>query len=85
MRMWKKNLKLKKRSTASGLLEEKLFMLQDHFHDALKKHRKYMNDMSTLKFIDTCAKSPESLKIAAFELAQTTKREECKAKIEAFS
>jgi len=27
MRMWKKNIKLKKRSTASGLLEEKLFFL----------------------------------------------------------
>ena len=44
-----------------------------------------MNDMSNLKFIDTCAKSPESLKIEDFKLAQTSKRQECKAKIEAFS
>lgn len=44
--MWKKNIKLKKRSTASGLLEEKLFFLQKHFNVALGEHRKLMIEMS---------------------------------------
>jgi dynein heavy chain len=66
MRMWKKNIKLKKRSTASGLLEAQLFYLQDHFHESLLKHRKMMLDMSQKKFIDTCARNNESLTIEKF-------------------
>lgn len=66
MRMWKKNIKLKKRSTASGLLESQLFFLQDHFHDSLLKHRKMMLDMSQKKFIDPCNKTTESLTIKKF-------------------
>jgi hypothetical protein len=61
--MWKKNIKLKKRNTASSQLEEKLFFLQDHFHESLLKHRKMMLDMSQKKFIDTCHKTTEPLTI----------------------
>ena len=74
MRMWTKNIKLKKRSTASGLLEEKLFFLQDHFHESLLKHRKLMLDMSIKNtFIDTCSKNPESLTVEKFKMAQEEK------------
>jgi hypothetical protein len=80
--MWKKNIKLKKRSTASGLLEEKLFFLQDHYHESLLKHRKMMLDMSQKKFIDTCAKNTEPLTIEKFKEAQFQKQEQCKNEIE---
>jgi len=35
-------------------LEEKLFMLQDHFSTHLATHRKYMIDMENKRFIDPC-------------------------------
>lgn len=52
--MWKKNILVKKRSNAKGLLEEKMFSLQSNFHTALFKHRKMMIEMQKEKFIDTC-------------------------------
>ena len=85
MRMWKKNIKLKKRSTASGLLEAKLFYLQDHFHEALLKHRKMMLDMSQKKFIDNCAKAANVLNKEEYKAIQFTKQEQCKTEIEKIS
>jgi len=86
--MWKKNIKLKKRSTASGLLEEKLFCLQDHFHESLLKHRKSMIRMSKETFIESF-KQPgsltESLKIENYKEKQQAKQEQCKHNIEAAS
>jgi hypothetical protein len=39
MRMWKKTIKHQNRMKAQNSLEEKLFILQDHFSGHLMKHR----------------------------------------------
>jgi hypothetical protein len=54
MRMWKKTIKHQNRMKAQNSLEEKLFMLQDHFSSHLTKHRQYMLDMEKLRFVDLC-------------------------------
>ena len=54
MRNWKKTIKQQNRLTAKSQLEEKLFSLQSHFSEHLMIHRRFMIDMSTLKFIDIC-------------------------------
>jgi hypothetical protein len=54
MRMWKKTIKHQNRMKAQNSLEEKLFMLQDHFSVHLMKHRAYMLDMSGIRFVDPC-------------------------------
>lgn len=55
MRMWKKTIKQANRNTASNLLDEKLFILQDFFGPHLFKHRRLMIEMqSQLKFVDVC-------------------------------
>jgi hypothetical protein len=45
MRMWKKTIKHQNRMKAQNSLEEKLFVLQDHFSVHLQKHRLYMIEM----------------------------------------
>lgn len=45
MRMWKKMIKQKNRSTAQNSLDEKLFILKDYFGQHLFKHRRQMIDM----------------------------------------
>jgi dynein heavy chain len=82
--MWKKNILVKKRSNAKGLLEEKMFSLQPHFHEALFKHRKMMIDMTKNKFIDIC-KGTESLTIEKFKEAQVVRQSKCKDEIERVS
>jgi hypothetical protein len=55
MRMWKKTIKQKNRTTATNSLEEKLFILKDYFGKHLFIHRKLMIEMqNTLKFVDVC-------------------------------
>lgn len=54
MRMWKKTIKHQNRMKAQNSLEEKLFILQDHFSVHLQKHRAMMIDMEKERFIDTC-------------------------------
>ena len=81
--MWKKNIKLRKRSNAASLLTEKLFCLQEHFHDALLKHRKLMLDMANRNtFVDTCIKNPESLKVEKFKELQEERQKVCRTEIE---
>ena len=54
MRMWKKTIKHQNRMKAQNSLEEKLFMLQDHFSTHLSKHRIFMIEMEKQRFIDPC-------------------------------
>ena len=55
MRMWKKTIKQKNRTTATNSLEEKLFILKDYFGKHLFIHRKLMIEMqNNLKFVDVC-------------------------------
>lgn len=54
MRMWKKTIKHQNRMKAQNSLEEKLFILQDHFSVHLMKHRQQMLDMQALRFVDPC-------------------------------
>lgn len=54
MRMWKKTIKHQNRMKAQNSLEEKLFILQDHFSNHLMKHRQYMLEMEKLRFVDSC-------------------------------
>ena len=54
MRMWKKTIKKQNRMRAQNALEEKLFILQEHFSSHLMTHRKYMMDMESKRFVDTC-------------------------------
>jgi len=54
MRMWKKTIKHQNRMKAQNSLEEKLFMLQEHFSTHLARHRLYMIDMEKQRFIDPC-------------------------------
>lgn len=42
---------------AQNSLEEKLFILQDHFSSHLMTHRKYMLEMEKLRFVDLCRNS----------------------------
>jgi len=53
MRMWKKTIKHQNRMKAQNALEEKLFMLQDHFSVHLMNHRALMLDMEELRFVDS--------------------------------
>ena len=57
MRMWKKTIKHMQRMKAQNALEEKLFILQDHFSTHLFTHRKYMIEMEKKRFVDTCTNS----------------------------
>jgi len=57
MRMWKKTIKHMQRMKAQNALEEKLFILQDHFSTHLFTHRKYMIEMDKKRFVDTCTNS----------------------------
>lgn len=57
MRMWKKTIKHQNRMKAQNSLEEKLFMLQDHFSNHLMKHRQFMLEMEKLRFCDPCRNS----------------------------
>jgi hypothetical protein len=54
MRMWKKTIKHQNRMKAQNSLEEKLFMLQDHFSVHLSKHRIFMIEMEKQRFVDLC-------------------------------
>ena len=67
MRNWKKTIKQQSRIAARNSLEEKLFILQDHFSDHLLKHIKLMIDMSGQKFMDICR--GESKELAQFKSA----------------
>jgi len=83
MRMWKKTIKHNNRMKAKNALEEKLFMLQNHFRDHLAIHRKYMIDMQGLSFVDKCCGDVKS--ISDFEQAQNEKRNQTERRIRAFS
>lgn len=54
MRMWKKIIKQQNKMKAYNNLDENLFILQDYFREHLFKHRKFMLEMSTFCFVDTC-------------------------------
>lgn len=84
MRMWKKTIKRQQRVRSQNLLEEKLFMLQDHFSHHLSTHRKYMIDMEKQKFIDPCTTS-ETKRIEDFVKAQVEKTDHCSEEIHKFS
>jgi len=73
MRMWKKTIKHQNRMKSQNALEEKLFMLQDHFSTHLNTHRRLMLDMEKSRFIDKCDTSSEVKKIEEFAEAQERK------------
>ena len=55
MRMWKKIVKKTNRSRAQNKLNDKLFILKEHFSTHLFKHRRLMIEMqNNLKFVDVC-------------------------------
>lgn len=55
MRMWKKMIKQKNRTTAANNIDEKLFILKEHFGKHLFIHRRHMIDMqNNFKFVDIC-------------------------------
>jgi hypothetical protein len=86
MRMWKKTIKYQNRMKAQNALEDKLFMLQDHFHEHLQKHRKLMIEMSSYRFVDSCKKgSGETMTAERFAEAQETQRTKVKQQIEDMS
>ena len=72
MRMWKKTIKHQNRMKAQNSLEEKLFMLQDHFSVHLQTHRKLMIEMEKQRFVDLCT-TGETKKIEEFVEAQQRK------------
>jgi dynein heavy chain len=81
MRMWKKTIKQTNRSKAQNSLDEKLFVLQDHFGPHLFKHRRLMIEMqSQLKFVDVC-QTGDVKTIAQFAEAQIAKRNKVEEEI----
>jgi hypothetical protein len=66
MRMWKKTIKHQNRMKAQNSLEEKLFMLQDHFSEHLFVHKRYMIDMEKQRFIDPCIGTGDTKNIKEF-------------------
>ena len=58
---------------AQNSLEEKLFMLQDHFSTHLMKHRQFMLEMEKLRFIDPCRNS-DTKTLEEFAKAQDDRR-----------
>ena len=83
MRNWKKTIKQQNRLTAKSQLEEKLFSLQSHFSEHLMIHRRFMIDMSTLKFIDICRGDCQNLN--GFKDAQENARKKAVKDIQKFS
>jgi len=73
MRMWKKTIKHQNRMKAQNSLEEKLFILQDHFSVHLMKHRQQMLDMQALRFVDPC-RNQDTKDIVTFSEDQKVKR-----------
>ena len=84
MRMWKKTIKHQNRMKAQNSLEEKLFMLQDHFSTHLAKHRTYMIEMEKQRFIDPCL-TGDTKSIEEFADAQVEKTENIQEEILKFS
>jgi len=66
MKMWKTTIKHMNRMKAQNSLEEKLFMLQDHFSEHLFVHKKYMIDMEKQRFIDPCNTTGDTKEIREF-------------------
>ena len=60
---------------AQNALEEKLFMLQDHFSVHLGKHRSLMLDMEELRFVDSL-KNGDTKDIITFTEGQKERRKE---------
>lgn len=85
MRMWKKTIKHQNRMKAQNSLEEKLFMLQDHFSHHLSLHRRYMIDMETKRFIDPCQKTGDTKTIEEFAQAQVDSTEAISDAIQKYS
>ncbi len=79
MRMWKKTIKHNNRMKAKNSLEEKLFMLQDHFRDHLSIHRRLMIEMQHIRFVDICRGDVK--KIGEFAQAQEEKRAQVEKQI----
>jgi dynein heavy chain len=65
-------------------LEEKLFMLQDHFSTHLAKHRTFMIEMEKQRFIDPCI-TGDTKSIEEFADAQVDKTENIQEEILKFS
>jgi len=84
MRMWKKTIKHQNRMKAQNSLEEKLFMLQDHFSVHLQTHRKLMIEMEKQRFVDLCT-TGETKKIEEFVEAQQRKIKGIQDEINRFS
>ncbi len=58
---------------AQNSLEEKLFILQDNFSHHLMKHREYMLEMETLRFVDPC-RNQDTKDIVTFTEDQKERR-----------
>ena len=56
---------------ACNALEEKLFILQEHFSPHLMIHRKYMMDMESKRFVETCQGQDTKI-MSEFALLQET-------------
>jgi len=84
MRMWKKTIKHQNRMKAQNALEEKLFILQDHFSKHLMKHRAYMIDMETLRFVNV-GRNMDTQKIEDFANSQNDRRTQTSEDISKFS
>ncbi len=69
---------------AQNSLEEKLFMLQDHFNNHLMKHRRYMIEMEKLRFVDSC-RNQDTKAIEDFTAAQDQRRKLIEEEIKKFS
>lgn len=69
---------------AQNSLEEKLFMLQDHFSGHLMKHRQYMLEMEKLRFVDPMRNS-DTKTIEEFAKAQEDRRKLISEEISKFS
>ena len=82
--MWKKTIKHQNRMKAQNQLEEKLFMLQNHFSEHLAKHREYMITMEKLRFIDPCV-TGDTKSIEDFADAQMEKTSQINDDIQRFS
>lgn len=84
MRMWKKTIKHQNRMKAQNSLEEKLFVLQDHFSQHLQKHRLFMIEMEKQRFIDTNP-SGSVVKIEEFADMQVKRTKAISDEIQKFS
>jgi len=69
---------------AQNSLEEKLFVLQEHFSSHLMQHRLFMIEMEKERFIDTCYNG-DTKTIEDFSVAQEMKMQSISDKIQRFS